>query len=160
MSKTKIFVMIYYITCHNSFIEEMILVSLRFEITHANPEAIQTYLPNLKMLLSKVLKVDEDILQMTLHCPISIEPPTKSHYVELSVEVSNDLEKEELLTYMNPKTFVEEMNIKISEDSVLTTSGISIASSNLQISDAKKGKIFIFQLFEFKLNLDALLFLL
>ena len=85
----------------------MTMVSLRFEITHANPETIESFLPNIKSLLSKVLKVDENIIQITLQYPASMEPLTKSPYVELRVEVSNDLEKEELLTYMNPKTFVD-----------------------------------------------------
>ena len=125
----------------------MTMVSLRFEITHANPETIENFLPNIKSLLSKVLKVDENIIQITLQYPASMEPLTKSPYVELRVEVSNDLEKDELLTYMNPKTFVEEMNIKISEDSTLTNSTISIASSTLPISETKEGKIFNIQLF-------------
>ena len=146
----KIIVMIYHINYHKTFIVEMTLVSLRFEIMGANPETIQTYLPNIKMILSKVLKVDENILQITFQCPTSMEPLKKCSYIELSVEASNDLEKEELLTYMNPKTFVEEMNIKISEDSVLIGSSISIASSNSPISEAKKGETFIFQLCEFK----------
>ena len=123
------------------------MVSLQFEITHANPETIESFLPNIKSLLSKVLKVDENIIQITLQHPASMESLTKSPYVELRVEVSNDLERDELLTYMNPKTFVEEMNIKISEDSTLINSTISIASSTLPISETKEGKIFNIQLF-------------
>ena len=148
--------MIYHINYHETFIVEMTLVSLRFEVMGANPETIQTYLPNIKLILSKVLKVDENIIQITLQCPTSMEPLKKCPYVELSVEASNDLEKEELLTYMNPKTFVEEMNIKISEDSVLIGSSISIASSNSPISEAKKGKTIIFQLCEFKQTINPL----
>ena len=122
----------------------MTLVSLRFEIMHANPGTINKFLPNIKMILSKVLKVDENIIQITLQYPTSMKPLPENPYVELSVEVSNNLEKEELLTYMNPKTFVEELNIKISEDPILINSGISIANSTLPTLEAKDGKNFIF----------------
>ena len=127
----------------------MTLVSLRFEVMSANSGTIEKFLPNIKAILSKVLKVDENIIEITLQYPPSMEPLTKSSYAEVCVEVSNDLEKEELLTYMNPKTFVEEMNIKISEDSTLMNSTISIASSTSPIPEVKEGRMFVFQLSKF-----------
>ena len=97
------------------------------------------------MIVSKVLKVDENIIQIKIQYPTSMEPLMKSFYVETSVKVSNDPEKKELLSYMKGKAFVEEMNIRISEDSNLIASGISIAYTTFYISETKEGKIFTFQ---------------
>ena len=105
-------------------------VSLNFEMLQTTQDNIETLLPNLKIVLSKVFKIDEKFIQIKLRTPIVMDCDRTNNFVEAKVKAFNELEKEELLSYMNPKTFVEEMNIRISDDPVLLHAGIGILKSD------------------------------
>ena len=119
----------------------VINVSLNFEMLQATKHMIDTFLPNLKIVLSKVLKVDDKFIKITLLPPNLPESDEKNNFVEIIVKANNQLEKEELLSYMNPKTFVEETNIKILDDPILLHAGISIPKSSQPTIQEPEGTV-------------------
>ena len=118
-------------------------ISTSFEIFQTAEDKIETFFPNIKLILSKVLKVDEKFIKIIILPPSKLEHPSEKNLVEVKVKVFGESEKDEVLSYMNPKTFIEEMNIKSSEDLMLVKAGILISNSTDPTCDGQDGNIFI-----------------
>ena len=115
---------------------------MNFEISQTAEDKIETLFPNIKMVLSKVLKVDEKFINIRTITPSMLEHPSEKYLVELKVKVFDELEMNEVLSYMNPKTFIEEMNIKSSKDSKLMKAGVFISNSTDPTCDNQDGNNF------------------
>ena len=126
----------------------MMTISMNVEMLQTTKDKIETFFPNMKLVLSKVLKVDEKFIKIKRITPSQLtsstpEHPSEKHLVEIKVKVFGESEKDEVLSYMNPKTFIEEVNIKSSEDVKLMSAGIFISSSTDPTCDGKDGNTFM-----------------
>ena len=121
---------------------------MNVEMLQTTKDKIETFFPNMKLVLSKVLKVDEKFIKIKRITPSQLtsstaEHPSEKHLVEIKVKVFGESEKDEVLSYMNPKAFIEEVNIKSSEDVKLMSAGIFISSSTDPTCDGKDGNTFM-----------------